>query len=75
MSSGRDVWMESWNNEMTKREKLQEMVGNKLDTPQLVTYYCRVNGDKITWGYMHQIDDNIKIVFDKNTNTFTINKL
>ena len=75
MSSGRDAWMESWNNEMTKREKVNEMVANKLDTPQLVTYYCRVNGDKITWGYMHQIDDNIKIVFDKNTNTFTINKL
>lgn len=75
MSSGRDVWMESWNNEMTKREKVQEMVGNKLDTPQLVTYYCRVNGDKITWGYMAQIDDNLKIIYNKNTKTFEVIKL
>ena len=75
MSSGRDVWMESWNNEMTKREKVNEMVGNKLDTPHLVTYYCRVNGDKITWGYMKQLDDNLVITYNKDNKTFNINKI
>ena len=79
MSSGRDVYLEKmggWEQvKFPEAPKVKQDTGNKLDTPHLVTYYCRVNGDKITWGYMHQIDDNIKIVFDKNTNTFTINKL
>ena len=74
MSSGRDVWMESWNNEMTKREEVQRQINN-LDTPYEITYFCRVNEDKITWGYMKQIDDNLKIIYNTNKKSFTVQYL
>jgi small nuclear ribonucleoprotein (snRNP)-like protein len=75
MSSGRDVWMESWATSDEKPFYTVKELNEKFAQPEEVVYYVRVNGDKITWGHMHQIDDNIKIVFDKNTNTFTINKI
>lgn len=79
MSSGRDVYLENisgWEQvKFPTAPKVKQDTGNKLDTPQLVTYYCRVNGDKITWGYMKQIDDNLVITYNKDNKTFTIDKI
>ena len=77
MSSGLDVFLEKLGGtpaEFPVVKKVEQQDGNKLDTPHEVTYYCRVNGDKITWGYMRQIDDNFSIIYNKNTKTFIINK-
>lgn len=57
------------------KDKYGKDNANKLDNPQEVVYYCRVNGDKITWGYMKQLDDNLVIKYNKDNNTFTINKI
>ena len=62
MSSGRDVYL----------ERLQEEHENRLDTPYEVTYYLRVNGDKITHGHMKQVDDNLKIVYNTAKKSFTV---
>ena len=79
MSSGRDVYLEKMGGwepvEFPKAKVYTEDKSNKLDNPQEVTYYLRVNGDKITWGYQRQIDDNISIVYNKNSKSFIINKL
>ena len=82
MSSGRDVYLENlakndkpYYTIPELNEKFGKDTGNKLDTPQLVTYYCRVNGDKITWGYMKQLDDNLVITYNKDNKTFTIDKI
>ncbi len=72
MSGGVERMMEKWAEE-DKQRQLQ--AANRLDKPEEVTYYCRVNGDKITWGYMKQIDDNLCIIYNKNNNTFNIIKL
>lgn len=72
MSGGVEHMMEKWAEE-DKQRQLQ--AANRLDKPQEVTYYCRVNGDKITWGYMKQIDDNLCITYNKDNNTFNIIKL
>lgn len=79
MSSGRDVYLEKisgWEQvKFPEVPKVKQDTGNKLDTPHLVTYYCRVNGDKITWGYMKQLDDNLVITYNKDNKTFTIDKI
>ena len=79
MSSGLDVYLEKLTGEPLPEFPVArvytETKGNKLDTPHEVTYYCRVNGDKITWGYMQQLDDNLVITYNKDNNTFTINKI
>lgn len=79
MSSGLDVFLEKLSGEklpeFPKAKVYTEDKANKLDTPQLVTYYCRVNGDKITWGYMRQLDDNLVITYNKDNKTFTIDKI
>lgn len=89
MSSGLDVYLEKLSGEPLPKfpevkpyytipelnEKFGKDEGNKLDTPQLVTYYCRVNGDKITWGYMKQLDDNLVITYNKDNKIFTIDKI
>ena len=78
MSSGRDVYLEMLGTELPKFPEAKvytEDRSNKLDTSNTVTYYLRVNGDKITWGYMKQLDDNLVITYNKDNNTFTVNKL
>lgn len=72
MSGGVERMMEKWAEE-DKQRQLQ--AANRLDKPQEVTYYCRVNGDKITWGYQRQIDDNIIINYNKDTKQFNIIKI
>lgn len=57
MSSGRDVWMESWNNKKYDTPKS----GDSVDE---VVYYARVNDRGLTHGTLKQIDDNIKIVYN-----------
>lgn len=78
MSSGLDVFLEKLGGvqpEFPQPKKIEPVTANRLDKPQEVTYYCRVNGDKITWGYMKQIDDNLCITYNKDNNTFNIIKL
>ena len=72
MSGGVEHMMERWAEEDKKR---QLSVTNRLDTPNLVTYYCRVNGDKITWGYQRQIDDNVCFIYNKENKSFNIIQL
>ena len=57
MSSGRDVWMESWTNKSYDSPK-------SGDSMNEMVYYARVNDRGLTHGVMKQIDDNIKIVYN-----------
>lgn len=78
MSSGLDVFLEKLGGslpEFPQVKKVEPETSNRLDTPHEVTYYCRVNGDKITWGYQRQLDDNICIIYNKNNSSFNIIKL
>ena len=79
MSSGLDVYLEKLSGEPLPEFPVARVYtedkSNKLDNPQEVTYYLRVNGDKITWGYMKQIDDNISIIYNKDNKSFIINKI
>ena len=69
MSSGRDVWMESWTQDDIKRQT------KNLDVPYEVVYYLRVRGDKLTWGHMKQIDDDLKITYNTSKKSFTVEYL
>ena len=69
MSGGVEHMMEKWAEDDKKR---QLQASNRLDTPYEVTYYLRVNGDKITHGHMKQVDDNLKIVYNTVKKSFTV---
>lgn len=80
MSSGLDVYLEKLGGSLPEFPKVKKIErttvseGNKLDAPQGIVYYLRVNDSRITWGKQKQIDDNICIVYYPD-NTFKIIKL
>lgn len=75
MSSGLDVYLEKLGGSIPKFPEAKIYTEDNLDKSQVVTYYLRVNGDKITWGHMKQLDDNLVITYNKDNKTFIVNKI
>ena len=79
MSSGLDVYLENvaqkrnehmqWLEKNTRvsvshNERIPVNVNNEKQQEN-ITYYLRINKRGLSWGMQRQIDDNIKITYDK----------
>ena len=69
MSSGLDVWLEKSGAHVSvsHNEPFPVNVNNKKQQEN-ITYYLRINKRGLSWGMQRQIDDNIKITYDKTNN-------
>ena len=83
MSSGLDVYLENvtqkrnehmqWLEKNTRvsvshNERFPVNVNNEKPQEN-ITYYLRINKRGLSWGMQRQIDDNIKITYDKTNDT------
>ena len=66
MTSGLDVWLEKSGAHVSvsHNEPFPVNVNNEKQQEN-ITYYLRINKRGLSWGMQRQIDDNIKITYDK----------
>ena len=66
MTSGLDVWLEkSGAHVSVSHNKPFPVNVNNEKQQKNITYYLRINKRGLSWGMQRQIDDNIKITYDK----------
>ena len=66
MSSGLDVWLEKSGAHVSVSHSKPFPVNVNLEKqPEIIQYFVRVNQRGFSWGMQRQIDDNIKITYDK----------
>ena len=77
MTSGLDVWLEKSGAHVSVSHNKRFPVNVNNEKPQEnITYYLRINKRGLSWGMQRQIDDNIKITYDKtNDKILGINML
>ena len=66
MTSGLDVWLEKSGAHVSVSHNKQFPSNvNNQKQQENITYYLRINKRGLSWGMQRQIDDNIKITYDK----------